>query len=134
MPRKHRFESRALRFLFGRYIGDDPKQRATYEEELADAEVARTLWELRTKAGLTQRELAERVGTTASAISRLEDARYGGHSLAMLRRIAAAFDLRLEVRFVLRKKPRVRASTGTRRAAVPVKRATVLRSRAGTST
>jgi len=40
------------------------------------------------------------VGTTASVICRLEDADYSGHSLAMLRRIAAAVGMRVEVRFV----------------------------------
>jgi transcriptional regulator with XRE-family HTH domain len=52
------------------------------------------------QAGLTQRELAKRVGTTASAICRLEDAEYEGHSLAMLNRIAAALKQRVEIRFI----------------------------------
>ena len=52
------------------------------------------------KPGLTQRELAKLVGTTHSVISRLEDDDYLGHSLAMLRRLAAAFGKRLEIRFV----------------------------------
>jgi transcriptional regulator with XRE-family HTH domain len=56
---------------------------------------------------LSQRELAKRVGTTASVICRLEDADYRGHSLAMLRRIAAALDRRLEIRFVTSRKPRL---------------------------
>lgn len=51
----------------------------------------------RTGAGLSQKELAERVGTTQSVISRLEDADYGGHSLSMLQRIAEALGLRLDV-------------------------------------
>jgi transcriptional regulator with XRE-family HTH domain len=56
-------------------------------------------------AGLTQKELATLVGTTASVICRLEDADYEGHSLAMLRRIAAALDRRVEIRFLpLRRK------------------------------
>ena len=46
--------------------------------------VARKLVELRTKADLTQRELAKLVGTSASVICRLEDADYEGHSLATL--------------------------------------------------
>ncbi|MGA7414408.1 MAG: helix-turn-helix domain-containing protein, partial [Bryobacteraceae bacterium] len=54
----------------------------------------------RTKAGLSQRELAKRVGTSASAICRLEDADYQGHSLYMLKRIAQALDQRVEIRFV----------------------------------
>jgi transcriptional regulator with XRE-family HTH domain len=82
-------------------VGDDPKQREAYEAELQNAEIARTLFELRTKAHLAQEELAERVGTTASVISRLEDARYQGHSLSMLRRIAAALNLKLQIRFLL---------------------------------
>jgi hypothetical protein len=44
--------------------------------------------------------LAELVGTTESAISRQEDAAYDGHSLTMLRRIAAVLNQRVEVRFV----------------------------------
>jgi hypothetical protein len=45
-------------------------------------------------------ELDDRVGTTASVISRLEDDDYAGHSLAMLRRIATALNKRVEIRFV----------------------------------
>src|SRR5437762_498287 len=64
-----------------------------------EAEVARTLYALRTDAGLSQRELAKLVGTPASAICRLEDSDYDGHSLAMLRRIAA-LEKRVEIRSV----------------------------------
>ena len=63
-------------------------------------EVAELLHEARIKAGLTQRQLAKRVGTAASVISRLEDGSYEGHSMAMLRRIADALGQRVEVRFV----------------------------------
>ena len=40
------------------------------------------------------------LGTTNTVISRLENDDYEGHSLAMLRRIAAALGKRVEVRFV----------------------------------
>ena len=40
------------------------------------------------------------MGTTASVISRLEDADYNGHSLTMLRRIAAAVGQCVQIRFV----------------------------------
>jgi hypothetical protein len=40
------------------------------------------------------------IGTTASVICRLEDADYEGHSLAILRRVAAAMNQRIEIRFV----------------------------------
>ena len=62
--------------------------------------MARKIRDLRTKAGLTQKQLAKLVGTTHSVVSRLEDADYEGHSLAMLNRIAAAMDKRVEIRFV----------------------------------
>ena len=42
--------------------------------------------------------------TTQSVISRLEDADYEGHSLAMLNRIAAALERRVEIRFVPRRR------------------------------
>jgi transcriptional regulator with XRE-family HTH domain len=68
--------------------------------ELADAELAQKLYDLRIKYGLTQRLLAKLVGTTASVICRLEDADYEGHSLAMLRRIAAALGKRVDIGFL----------------------------------
>jgi len=53
--------------------------------------------DVRTGAGLTLRELAERIGTKQSVIARLEDADYEGHSLSMLKRIADAVGKRLEI-------------------------------------
>lgn len=100
MPAKKRFKSPALQFAYDRYIGKDPARAASFEEELAGAAIAGQVHRLRTRAGLSQRQLAARVGTTASVICRLEDADYEGHSLAMLRRIAAALNKRVEVRFV----------------------------------
>jgi ribosome-binding protein aMBF1 (putative translation factor) len=93
-------KSPGLQALYDRYIGDDPEKIASFERAVADATVAQSIYDLRTKAGLSQKELAARVGTTASVICRLEDADYEGHSMAMLRRIAAAVGQRVEVRFV----------------------------------
>ena len=84
--------------------GNDPKRQQMFEEEVANREVAHKIYQLRQGAGLSQAELARRVGTTQSVISRLEDADYEGHSLAMLNRIAAAVERRVEIRFVLRKR------------------------------
>ena len=98
----------AAKFLYDRYVGNDPEQVAAYEEEILNAEIARRIFDMRTKAGLSQRELAERVGTSASAICRLEDGDYEGHSLSLLKRIAEALDRRVEVRFVRAKRRRSR--------------------------
>lgn len=100
MGRKSRFESDALQYAYNRYVGRDKQKAEAFDAELANAEVARKLYDLRTEAGLTQAELAKLVGTTTSVISRLEDADYDGHSLAMLRRIAAALNKRVEIRFM----------------------------------
>ena len=78
-----------------------------YEEEVINAEIARKIYGLRTKAGITQQELASRVGTSKSAICRLENADYDGHSLSMMKRIAEALDKRVEIRFVPAKKLRI---------------------------
>jgi DNA-binding XRE family transcriptional regulator len=100
MKRKHRFHSAASEFLYQRYVAGKPEREREYEEEVVNAEIARKIYDLRTKAGLTQQELAARVGTTKSAISRLEDADYEGHSLSMLKRIAEALGKRVQIRFI----------------------------------
>jgi ribosome-binding protein aMBF1 (putative translation factor) len=89
-----------LAILHRRYYAGRPDCLAALEQERANADTARQIYNLRQKAGLSQRELARLVGTTASVICRLEDADYEGHSLGMLRRIAAALNRRVEIRFV----------------------------------
>lgn len=49
---------------------------------------------------MTQAELAEKIGTKASAISRLENADYNGHSLSMLVKIVAVFMGKLSMSIV----------------------------------
>lgn len=90
----------AVEILHRRYVKDDPETLAELERMQADNDVARKIYDLRTKSGLSQRALAKLVGTTASVICRLEDADYEGHSLAMLNRIAAALNKRVEIRFL----------------------------------
>lgn len=90
----------AVEILQRRYYQDHPERRASLEEERTNLHCAQKIYELRTKRGLTQRELARLVGTTASVICRLEDADYEGHSLTMLQRIAAALEQRIEIRFL----------------------------------
>ena len=74
--------------------------RHSYEEEELNAKVARMIYEARTKAGLTQQQLAKRVGTTQTVIARLEDAEYRGHALTMLHRIARALNGQLEIQLI----------------------------------
>ena len=97
--RTHKPTSDAI-VLLDRMTGNSPEMTDLIEQERANLDIARKIYEIRTKAKLSQAELAKRVGTTQSVISRLEDADYEGHSLAMLRRIASAVEKRLEIRFV----------------------------------
>lgn len=87
----------AVEILRRRYVGDEPHRQASVETERVHAQVARLIRDARKEAGLSQAELAARVGTTQSAISRLEDADYEGHSLSTLQRIADALDRDLAV-------------------------------------
>ena len=97
---KHKPITDAVEILHRRYVKGKPEKIAELEQIRADDAVARKIYELRTKAGLSQRAFAKLIGTTASVICRLEDADYEGHSLAMLNRIAAALDRRVEIRFM----------------------------------
>jgi len=59
--------------------------------------------ELRHKAHLTQEELAKKVSTTKSAISRYENNEYSGYSVSLLQKIASACGADLRLSFVLKK-------------------------------
>lgn len=102
---KRKTTTDAIEIIHRRYYEGKPERLKELEEARADDEVARKVYALRTEAGLSQRALAKLVGTSASAICRLEDADYEGHSMAMLKRIAAALDKRVEIRFVSRRRP-----------------------------
>jgi DNA-binding XRE family transcriptional regulator len=86
--------------LMEELTGKSQEMAGLVEQEQANLDIARKIYELRGKAKLSQAGLARKVGTTQSVISRLEDADYDGHSLEMLRRIALALDKRVEIRFL----------------------------------
>jgi DNA-binding XRE family transcriptional regulator len=97
--KKKRLTRDGLRIV-DKQFGVSADAHALHEEFSEKAEVAEILFAARKAAGLTQKQLAEAVGTTQQVISQLEDADYEGHSLSMLRRIAAAFGSRVEIRLV----------------------------------
>ena len=80
-------------------LSQDQDLAQRVEEESLNADVATAIYEARTSAGLTQSQLAKRVGTQQSVIARLESADYEGHSLTMLRRIAHALNKQLRLEF-----------------------------------
>jgi len=109
MSKKRKSTTDAIEILHRRYYAGRPSRMAELAEARAEDELARRIYELREEAGLTQERLAKMVGTTASVISRLEDSEYEGHSLTMLKRIAAALGKRVEIRFV-QSKEKLRAA------------------------
>jgi len=85
--------------LLARMAGDSPELKRLTEEARVNAAVAQLVYDARQKAGLSQAELADRIGSKQAVISRLEDADYDGHSLTMLLRIAAALGKQLAIKF-----------------------------------
>ncbi|MDJ0536890.1 MAG: helix-turn-helix transcriptional regulator [Xenococcaceae cyanobacterium MO_207.B15] len=81
-------------------IGDDSELRELCEQATINAHVAQLIYDARTEAGLSQKELAKMINTTQSVISRLEDADYEGHSLSMLGRIANALNREVKIDLV----------------------------------
>jgi ribosome-binding protein aMBF1 (putative translation factor) len=77
---------------------DSPAARAAYDQARSAYEIGRMVRELREARGLSQRELAARMGTTQSVVGRLEA---GGSrpTIVTLDRVAQALGVRLEVRF-----------------------------------
>jgi transcriptional regulator with XRE-family HTH domain len=76
--------------------GPTDEERSAVDRDFALGEL---IYELRTGAGLSQRELAERMGTTQSVISRLEEGGSGRPRLDTLARVAAALERHLVVSF-----------------------------------
>jgi len=75
----------------------NPKFRVGFEEESQKLAIGELLTRLRREAGLTQAQVAQRAGTTASAISRYENAEYDRYELRTLQRIVRACGGRLAI-------------------------------------
>jgi len=90
----------ATDWLYDEFIGNDPERIASYQEERIKAEIARQIYDLREQAGLSQKQVADLVGTSETVIDDLEEADYQGDALSMLVRIATALRKRIDVQFV----------------------------------
>jgi DNA-binding XRE family transcriptional regulator len=83
-------------------LAADPEYQAVYQEEAAKKELWLQLVEARQAAGLTQAQLAERLGVTQGQVARVEKRGYDSLTLTSLRRYVAAlgdgFSLEVQVR------------------------------------
>lgn len=77
----------------------NPKFRKGYENEAHKLAIAEQIIKLRKEAGLTQAELAAKIGTTGSVISRYENADYNRYEVQSLFRIAQACGGSLKINF-----------------------------------
>ncbi|MBM4327661.1 MAG: helix-turn-helix transcriptional regulator [Deltaproteobacteria bacterium] len=100
MEEEKKLSSDAFQWAYDRYIGNDPKEIALYEEERVKADIAQAVYNLRSQAGLSHEQLADLAGTTPSVIEDIEQADYEADFLLMASRIAAVLHKRVEVRFV----------------------------------
>jgi transcriptional regulator with XRE-family HTH domain len=79
-------------------------QRKTFRESFVKAELKNNLTLQirlnRKHRGLSQNQLAEKIGSTQSAVSRIEDPAYGNFTINTLLDIANAFDIGLQIKFV----------------------------------
>lgn len=84
----------------------DPEYRKIYEEEAAKSELWLQLVEARQEAGLTQKQMAERIGVSQAQVARIEKEGYDAYTLNTLRRYVAALgdEFQLEVR-IRRREP-----------------------------
>lgn len=103
--------------ILDRMAGESPELKQLTEEARVNVAVAQLIYDARNKARLSQAELAERVGTKQSVISRLEDADYDGHSLSMLQRIAVALGKQVSIELEDAPQARARAAARPRRLA-----------------
>lgn len=89
---------------FDQYVEEMIKKHPSLKEGLARADrawdIAGQVYDLRKKAGLTQKELAELVGTKQSNIARLESADYTSYTWKTLEKITKVLKARLEIRIV----------------------------------
>jgi len=79
------------------------KVQAAYDEMVPEFSLLRQMLKARQKAGLSQAEVAERMGTKAPAITRLESSLGNGKhspSLATLQKYASAVGCELKVKFI----------------------------------
>jgi len=76
--------------------------REKFDQEYQNLCIAEQIAQARHHAHLTQSDLAKRINTTKSAISRYENAGYNKYGVALLSRIAKACGADLKINFVCR--------------------------------
>jgi ribosome-binding protein aMBF1 (putative translation factor) len=95
MPKKKTYSDTLLDKLM-----ENPEFRDEYHRTQPFAEIAMEVVRVRSEAGLSQTELARKIGTSQSAIARIECLDYGKVNIQTLQKIADALGLKLQVQFM----------------------------------
>ena len=98
--------------------------RQAYDALEAEYALAHEMLSARTRAGLTQEAVADRMGTTKSAVSRLEGAGKHAPSVASLKKYADAVGCTLKIEFIPQRVKRSAADQPHARSAKPARRST----------
>lgn len=77
----------------------DPVWREGYEKVRQENEPLRAILRARVEKGMTQAQIAKRMGTTQSSIARVEAGK-SHPTIPFMQRLAEALDMRLEIKFL----------------------------------
>jgi len=99
MKKEKQYTTDGIKILNDLFVRDDQEMLSLLKKEREKADIAQKIYDMRIGEGLTQKQLADRIGTSPSVISRLEDSDYDGHSFKMLQRIARALNYHLDIQF-----------------------------------
>ncbi len=78
----------------------DPSLQVEFDKADQAWDIAFQIHDLRKKAGLTQKQLAELVGTKQSNIARIESADYTSYTLTTLEKVTKALKAKLQIKIV----------------------------------
>ncbi len=85
--------------ILHRRIEDDQESQLQVQLATICAQIAEEVYDARRRRRMTQAALAKLIGTSQSAIARVEDADYDGHSIKTIAKIAVALELAVAVKF-----------------------------------
>jgi ribosome-binding protein aMBF1 (putative translation factor) len=97
--RKNRHHGSSVNAWFAEEEAKRPGFLAEVDEEVERMALAHRLKELRVAAGLSQAELAARIGTKAPGVARMESGRYAPR-MGVLHKVASALGVRVRIQFV----------------------------------
>jgi predicted transcriptional regulator len=76
----------------------DPEFKKAWDDLDPEFQILKAMIKAREKSGVTQAELARRVGTRQSVISRLERGAFSKATLETIKKVADALDMRVEIK------------------------------------